>query len=301
MSFVFGPVSSRRFGLSLGIDLSPDRKRCNYDCLYCELKKADPIAFFDSPIEPDAIIQEVEAALKTCTPNVLTITANGEPTLYPYLNELVDRLNAIKRNAKLMILSNASAIGVPNVSDALSKIDIVKLSLDAAEPIAFKKIDRPQKNYSDLNAIINGMIAFRKRYKGTLAIEILLVDKVNDTPANFEALALALKKIAPDRIDIGTIERPSAYKVQAAAPERIRALADCLKGLNAQIIPNKHAVAKQSLNKSAILELLKRRSLGLSEAESILDQSSLELLNSLVTEGAIVVKTQGGKTFYALK
>ncbi|MDR1911717.1 MAG: radical SAM protein [Helicobacteraceae bacterium] len=300
MSFVFGPVSSRRFGLSLGIDLSPDRKRCNYDCLYCELKKADPIAFFDSPVEPNAIVQEVEAALKTCAPNVLTITANGEPTLYPYLNELVDRLNAIKKNAKLMILSNASAIGVPSVSRALAKMDIVKLSLDAAEPIAFKKVDRPQKNYSDLNAIIDGMIAFRKRYKGTLAIEILLVDKVNDTPANFDALALALKKIAPNRIDIGTIERPSAYKVEAAALETMQALADRLTGLNAQIIPSKHAITKQSLERSALLDLLKRRSLSLNEAAAILDQSSLELLNSLVSEGAIVIKTQGGKTFYAI-
>jgi wyosine [tRNA(Phe)-imidazoG37] synthetase (radical SAM superfamily) len=293
MSFVFGPVSSRRFGLSLGVDLSPDRKRCNYDCLYCELKSAAPIAVFDAPAEiadPAEIAREVEAALKTCTPDALTITANGEPTLYPYLGALIDRLKAIRGGAKLIILSNGSTIGVPSVSDALIKLDMVKLSLDAAEIIAFKKIDRPEKNYRNLSHIINDMIAFRKRYKGALIIEILLVAGVNDSLANFEALENALRLIAPDRIDIGTIERPSAYKVEAVANETMQILADRLSGLNAQIISSKHAIAKRSLDERALIETIARRPLSFSEADAILDAPTVALLETLLIIGAIAIK-----------
>jgi wyosine [tRNA(Phe)-imidazoG37] synthetase (radical SAM superfamily) len=110
-SLIFGPIVSRRFGISLGIDLSPDSKSCNFDCLYCELlsaKKSDTI------INPPAI-DEVLTALKRALglhPNseIITITANGEPTLYPYLDKLIDELNKIKQNKKLLILSNGSTI-----------------------------------------------------------------------------------------------------------------------------------------------------------------------------------------------
>lgn len=300
MRFVFGPVASRRFGLSLGVDLSPDRKRCNYDCLYCELSKAKPIAVFDDPADWREIASEVKEALKTCSPDKLTITANGEPTLYPYLNALIDELNAIKGDAKLTILSNGAAIGVPSVADALAKLDIVKLSLDAAESKAFKKVDRPESSFSDLNAIIESMASFRTRYRGELVIEILLVAGANDTRENFDALALALERIKPDRIDIGAIERPSAYKVQAASLETMRLFADRLFGLNARLIPSRHEIAKRSFDRAALLDLLKRRSLSAAEVAALFDEPTLELLNALVAESAIAAKTQGGKTFYAI-
>ncbi|MDR2638710.1 MAG: radical SAM protein [Helicobacteraceae bacterium] len=301
MRFVFGPVASRRFGLSLGVDLSPERKRCNYDCLYCELGGAKPIAVFDNPAPPSEIVREVKSALETCKPDKLTITANGEPTLYPYLDELIDDLNAIKGSAKLTILSNGSAIGVPSVAKALAKLDIVKLSLDAAEMKSFRKVDRPEKSWSDLGEQIESMARFRARYKGELAIEILLVKGANDTEANFAALAAALKKIAPDRVDIGSIERPSAYRVQAASIETMRSLLDRLAGLNAQIIPSAYAAAKQSLDKEALLALLNRRSLSFDEAAAILDDRSIALLNALVANGLVAIKTQSDKRFYALE
>ncbi|MDR2151842.1 MAG: radical SAM protein [Helicobacteraceae bacterium] len=239
MRFVFGPVSSRRFGLSLGVDLSLDRKRCNYDCLYCELSKAKRVNFFDEPADWQAIVSEVEAALKTRAPEKLTITANGEPTLYPYLDALIDGLNAIKGGAKLMILSNGSTIGDEATAKTLAKLDVVKLSLDAAEAKAFKKVDRPDKR-ADIEAIIEAMARFRARYAGEFVVEVLLVKGANDTETNFDALAIALGKIKPDRIDIGTIERPSAYAVQAVADETMRSLANRLTGLNARIIPARH-------------------------------------------------------------
>ncbi len=109
--YIFGPIQSRRFGLSLGIDLSPEHKSCNFDCLYCELKPAKVTDAITNPPLVTSVISEVKEALQEYQNiDVITITANGEPTLYPYLDVLVDELNNIKKDKKLLILSNASTI-----------------------------------------------------------------------------------------------------------------------------------------------------------------------------------------------
>jgi|GEM_PF-1836589 len=97
MKYLFGPVVSRRFGLSLGIDLSPTSKRCNFDCLYCELTPARPVLKYHSPPPPSEILEELERELfRFKGLDVITITANGEPTLYPYLEEIVKGVNRLK-------------------------------------------------------------------------------------------------------------------------------------------------------------------------------------------------------------
>jgi len=128
MSLTFGPVPSRRFGVSLGIDLSPNSKQCNFDCLYCELKASKTVSSQSNYPKVSDIIIEVKQALgKNKNIEVITITANGEPTLYPYLDELVDRLNLIKENKKILILSNGGTIYKKDIQQILNKIDIVKL------------------------------------------------------------------------------------------------------------------------------------------------------------------------------
>ncbi len=109
MQFIFGPVNSRRFGRSLGVDLSPAIKQCNFDCLYCELAPAAPLPKQQSVIEPHLIIKELQKHLHDNI-DVITITANGEPTLYPYLNELIKAIDAIKKDTKTLILSNGSLL-----------------------------------------------------------------------------------------------------------------------------------------------------------------------------------------------
>ncbi len=99
MKFIFGPVASRRFGTSLGIDLSPDSKQCNFDCLYCELAPAATVDTYTKVYTPKEIIAELEVSLKE-HPNteVITLTANGEPSLYPHLDELIQEIDKIKTN-----------------------------------------------------------------------------------------------------------------------------------------------------------------------------------------------------------
>ena len=125
--FIFGPVSSRRFGSSLGIDLSPDQKSCNFDCLYCELKKAKAVRTIKNEPKPEVIINELKRALGEFKDiDVITLTANGEPSLYSDLSSLITQINNIKTTQKSLILSNGSAVLNPNVACSLLKLDIVK-------------------------------------------------------------------------------------------------------------------------------------------------------------------------------
>jgi len=299
MRHIFGPVPSRRFGLSLGIDLSPEQKSCNFDCLYCELEPAKPTDTIPHPASPDTIAQEAQEALRRHPDvEVLTITANGEPTLYPYLDELIIQLNNIKNDKKLLILSNASTIHDPKIQNSLQKLDIVKLSLDCATPRCFRRLDRPLKNIQ-LPQIIEGMERFRQIYKGLLVIEILVVQGLNDNPEEFEKLGHILRKIGPDRIDLGTIDRPPAYDVKPVSYKRLFELAQYLNDIPVSIITRQHHRAKKlTLNEKELLHLFDLRPLSQEDIQSLFDASTLSLFHSLLDKNIIAPIRIGALTFY---
>ncbi|EAL9149252.1 radical SAM protein, partial [Campylobacter jejuni] len=193
MKILFGPVSSRRFGRSLGIDLSPSKKQCNFDCVYCELDPKKAQEKQDEIISIDKIISEVKAMLeKNIEFDFLTLTANGEPSLYPHLNELILSLRSIAKDKKLLILSNGTAVLDEDKFNALLKLDVVKFSLDSAVTKTFYRIDRALKNI-DLEKMIEKMADFRARFNGDLIMEILVVKDLNDNEEEFKALNQALK------------------------------------------------------------------------------------------------------------
>ncbi|QCT94820.1 radical SAM protein [Caminibacter mediatlanticus TB-2] len=294
--YIFGPVASRRFGMSLGIDLSPDKKRCNFDCIYCELEPSKPISFYDNPPQVDNIIDEVKEAIKEHSLDVLTITSNGEPTLYPYLNELIDKLKPL--NKKLLILSNSSTIMKKEIQNALKKLDIVKLSLDAITPTIFKKIDRPEKG-NDINDIIDGIIDFRKIYEKELIIEILVVKGINDKIEEFKKLNEVLKKIKPNRVDISTIDRPPAYNVEGVSIDRLFYLANFIENQNI-FIPTRKKIKFQieNLSKEVLLNTLKKRPFSESDIKNILDSHTQKIFNDLLKENLLEEIWVGGVKFY---
>ena len=234
-NIIFGPIPSRRFGISLGIDLSPSSKQCNFDCLYCELEKAKTVETMTRYPSVEEVINEVKASFeKHPKIDVITITANGEPTLYPYLDKLIDELNKIKKNAKTLILSNGSTIYDKKVYKALLKIDTVKLSLDCVSEKCFKKLDRVHSGI-DIDKIIESMIKFRKETTNILILEVLFVKTLNDKEEEIKALYEAIKKINPHRVDIGTIDRPPAYKVKPISFETLQSIAETFEGINVNI------------------------------------------------------------------
>ena len=299
MRYIFGPVNSRRFGLSLGIDLSPEQKACNFDCIYCELRAAKPLDHIPNPPKVEDIIKEVKEALfKYPDIDVITITSNGEPTLYKDLDRLVDELNKIKKDKKLLILSNGSLIYKKDIQKTLSKIDIVKLSLDCATKRCFKKIDRPLKGI-DLEKIIEGMIEFRKIYKGTLIIEILVVKGINDKEEEFIKLNEVLQKIKPDRVDIGTIDRPPAYKVEPVTYEKLYTLSKYLKNLPVNIVSRKNVKAlNEDLSEEDIINTLKHRPFTLEDIKTVFSKKSYEIFKKLVDKKVIKTKKVSNVIFY---
>ncbi len=297
---IFGPVLSRRFGLSLGVDLVGEGvKKCNYDCLYCELPKGEKVSAIDNPKAPELIVSEVREALsKNPDIDFITLTANGEPTLYPRLYELALMLNEIKGGKKLLILSNGSTICDDEVRKALKLFDVVKLSLDSALDSSFKKIDRPINTAP--KELIEAMASFKKEFGGVLVLETLFVKNVNDSNENIEALNEAYKKISPDRIDLSTIDRPPAYRVEAVSPERLREIAAMLdKDLMVSIAARKSEGSKaRSFRKEEIIYSLKNRPFSVFDIETLFDEPSKRVFEEMKKEGLIKEREIAGTKFY---
>jgi wyosine [tRNA(Phe)-imidazoG37] synthetase (radical SAM superfamily) len=299
--YTFGPVSSRRFGVSLGIDLSPDQKSCNFDCLYCELPKATRTDTINHPPSVNAVIDEVHGALiKHPLTEVITITANGEPTLYPHLEKLIDILVTIKGERRLLILSNASTLHNSRIRRTLAKLDTVKLSLDCVTPRCFTRIDRPLN--IGIETVIESLKEFRREFAGELVIEILLVAGINDTLEEFHAFAPVLKAIRPDRIDIGTIDRPPAYDVLPVPYEKIALLAEALEGLPVTIVTKKgNTDARSPYSEEEILSTFAKRPFTQEDVEHLLDEDSVTRLKALVASKKVETRMQNGILFYHTK
>ncbi len=298
---IFGPVNSRRFGKSLGIDLSPSFKQCNFDCVYCELKGAKTVGKMQDIVSVKDVIDALKKALKKHKDlDVITITANGEPTLYPYLDELILEINRIKQENKLLILSNGANIVDKNIADALSKIDIVKISLDCASKKCFKKIDRPYSNI-DLDEVIKSMKSFSRDYKGSLVIEILVVKGINDKDEEFEKLNTILNEIKPDRVDISTIDRPPAYDVQRVKTSKLKELSEKLENLHVSIAYRKdYEGKKESFSEAGILNLISKRPQSESDIELYFDNDSKIKFKNMLKKSIIKEEVIAGTKFFVV-
>ncbi len=284
MQTIFGPVISRRFGSSLGIDLSPSHKQCNFDCLYCELAPAPTITQQQQSVSVEQITTELTQALQE-HPNidVITITANGEPTLYPYLDELIDAIDALKGSVETLILTNSAALVDPKVCNTLLKFDQVKLSLDAVSHDIFQKIDRPHGDI-DILHVKEAVIAFSKRYSGKLYIEILFVDTLNNTPEEIARLNETLLHVECERIDLGTIDRPPAYPVTGVSYRELHEIAQQFDAsLPIHIASRQHAESCQShYSDEEIINTLDKRPLTREDIALLFDAPSQKRLTKLI-------------------
>jgi len=303
MGIIFGPINSRRFGKSLGIDLSPNRKQCNFDCLYCELKPSKVIDRYLDIIDIDEVKKELDIALKRYSDiSVITVTANGEPTLYPYLDKLIDYINMVKGDKKSLILSNSSTIDKIETQNSLLKFDIVKLSLDCATKRCLKRLDRAEKSIN-IDSIKRGILEFKKEFKNRLVIEILFVKGINDNRDEILKLNQFLEKLNPARVDIGSIDRPPAYRVKPLSYRELREIS--LKfnpRLPINIVSRKNIDIRPSYySKEQILDTLKKRPLTREDIEVLFDKKSRENLDDLLQKGNIESIERLNYTFFTIK
>ena len=299
-NIIFGPVNSRRFGMSLGIDLSPAIKQCNFDCLYCELA---PMATVDKQIKTITVDEIIHAL----TPHlhdkidVITLTANGEPTLYPYISELIDEIDKIKGQTQTLILTNSATLTDDNVYKALLKLDQVKLSLDAVSPDIFKKIDRPHKSI-DVDDIVQKVISFSEEYRGKLFIEILFVHTLNDTKEEVKKLNDVLLKVNATRVDLGTIDRPPAYPVVGISYKELYEISLLFdNSIPIHIASRVHAEPNNAYySEEDILNTLDKRPLTQADIDLLFDETSKENLQKLLKQGKIVIKSNDNLDFFRL-
>jgi len=300
MNIIFGPIHSRRFGKSLGVDLSPSKKQCNFDCLYCELDPAKTMDSYDDVVSVEQVTTTLKQALEEHNDiDFITLTANGEPTLYPYLSELIDEINVFKGLTKTLILSNASTIDDPKIQEALLKLDEVKLSLDCATQKCLKKLDR---SHSDIEVenIKAGMLEFKSKYSGPLVIEILIVKTLNDSEEEIGKLNEYLLKLQPTRIDIGTIDRPPAFDVKAVSYEELLHISHLFDStLPVYIASRKKAdISSDSYSYEEILETLSKRPLTQEDIEALFDEESQKRVENLLHKQKIKLVETNGVNFY---
>jgi wyosine [tRNA(Phe)-imidazoG37] synthetase (radical SAM superfamily) len=297
-SIIFGPIPSRRFGISLGIDLSPAKKQCNFDCLYCELEGAKTVDKMDEYPSVKDIIKEINNSFKIHPIiDVLTLTCNGEPTLYPKLNELIDEINKIKGSTKTLILSNGSTIYKEDIFNTLLKIDIVKLSLDCVSEKCFKKLDRVNSSV-ETQKIVPSMIEFSQKTQKDLVLEILFVKDLNDKDEEISLLYQALIQINPTRVDIGTIDRPPAYDVKPVSYEFLQSVANKFININVNIVYKNRPKSIQSFSLNEITSMLKRRPLTREDIENMFDIESKNILDSLIKDEIVTIIDSSGVDFY---
>lgn len=302
-NIVFGPIHSRRFGISLGIDLSPSKKQCNFDCLYCELGGAKTMQSMQDVISIEQVLQSLSLRLKDdINLDVITVSANGEPTLYPYLYELIISIKEkIQGRYKTLILSNGSRFGQVDVQKALREFDIVKFSLDCFSAQCFKKLDRPNKTL-DIEEIKSGIKAFAQTYNGELVAEILVLKDLNDNLEEMKLLANFMREVGVNRVDLGTLDRPPAYRIQGVDFETLHELCSAFDGLCVSIPVRKEVALEYKTvlrSEGDLLELLKKRPISLDEFSLLFDGE--QICKKMLKDEKIIIKKVANMRFFAPK
>jgi wyosine [tRNA(Phe)-imidazoG37] synthetase (radical SAM superfamily) len=264
MKYLFGPVNSRRLGLSQGVDIIP-AGICNFNCIYCEVNRPKQLSSERLEYTPvKEIIREIDSIFTNReladAIDVFTITASGEPTLHASIGTII---KAIKERTKkpVTVLTNGGLLHLPEVRDDLALADIVVPSLDAALNKSFRKINRPAPD-TDLETIISGIATFKQEFKGQLWLEVLLVKEINDRPEDIAALKEAISAIKPHKVQLNSVIRPPFESFcKPVLPEELETIAQKL-GNTVEIIANfskKDKIINKDIQQCDIIELLKRR------------------------------------------
>ena len=239
MKYIYGPIKSRRLGLSLGLSLSLD-KICDLDCIYCQWGSVGKTVLERKEYTGAAeIIMELKSWMQKNPKEAqelkfVTLSGLGEPTLNTCIGELIERIKNIT-GLKIAVITNSTLLGDPVVRKGLLKADLIVPSLDAVDPEIFKQIDRPHAGIK-LNEIIDGLVALRKEFRGQIWLEVMLVSGINDDFSHIEELKRVIQRINPDKIQINSPVRSTAEKnVLPVDKVKLKKIKEIF-GDNAQII-----------------------------------------------------------------
>ena len=222
---VFGPVPSRRLGISLGVDLVVS-KSCNLNCIFCECGATKKIQLERKRFKDmNEILEEISTVLKVIKPDYITFSGSGEPTLSLDLGNISKAIKEdLKYQGKICLITNSLLLADENLMKELEYIDLIVPTLNTLTQDIFEKIVRPDYRTS-VEEIRKGFINLNKsNYKGKIWIEIFILENINDSDKNFVDIANFLKSenIRYDKIQLNTIDRVGAERdLKAISFEKI--------------------------------------------------------------------------------
>jgi len=268
--YLFGPVPSRRFGLSLGVDLVP-RKTCTLNCVFCEVGPTTCLTIDRKEYIPTSEVERelTEWCAGPASPkrseasggkaDVVSVTGSGEPTLHTGFGDILAFIKN-KIRIKSVLLTNSTLLYLPDVRRSAASADIVKVTLSAWDEDSFRKIARPHPDLC-FALFLEGLQLFRREYSGTIWMEVFIVPGMNSDLEQVKAIAKLARTIHPDRIQLNTAVRPTAESRVGAMPEHFLNEISVLFEPKAEVIAKFTGTGsgKENIDQSAILAMLKRR------------------------------------------
>jgi len=303
---LFGPVPSRRLGISLGIDLVP-LKTCSYNCVYCECGKTTHLTTERREyVDTGEVIEELREYLGS-SPRLdyITLAGSGEPTLHSGVGKIIGFLKAEFPAYRVAVLTNGSLLSDPAVRADLMEADLVIPTLNAVSEQAFKKINRPHRDITP-TAVIEGITAFTRDFSGAVWLEVFIVPGINDGDEEIGLIDAAITAIGPDKVQLNTLDRPGAVAwVEPADDAALRRIAALITGAPVEIVgalPSRETVASFHEEVAGfILAMVSRRPAtadDLARATGLHKNEVNKYIQYLLESGRITTKTGERGTFF---
>jgi wyosine [tRNA(Phe)-imidazoG37] synthetase (radical SAM superfamily) len=294
-------------GRSLGVDLVP-RKICTYDCIYCQVGKTTEKTLLRKEYIPkDEVLEEVRTFLSKRDSPVdhISLSGSGEPTLHSKIGSVIEGIKEMT-SIPVAVLTNGSLLFLEEVREDLIPSDIVLPSLDAVSTDVFSRINRPSRGLT-VEKMIDGLVEFRKAYKGQIWLEILFCKGVNDSGSELLQMKKTADRIRPDLIHLNTVVRPpsdpSAISLGQKEMEEIRSFFGGKASIISEFDRHLFPTPERDL-KDEILRILRRRPLSLTDLSKWMGISQTELdgyLRLMVEDGKIRARPFANLIYYEIK
>jgi wyosine [tRNA(Phe)-imidazoG37] synthetase (radical SAM superfamily) len=302
-NYLYGPVPSRRLGLSLGVDIVP-AKVCTLDCIYCQLgRTTDKTVQRKAFVPLDAVLRELREKLaRGVKADFVTISGSGEPTLNAEFGELIDRIREITR-IPVALITNGTLLHCEDVRRDCGKADVVLPSLDAGDEQTFQKVNRPHTSIS-IEKLVSGLVKFREEFEGQIWLEVFFVDRINTDAEQIAKIGRLIQRIRPDKVQLNTAVRPTAE------PEARQLEAGRLQQIAAQFGEGCEVIAdfaaaqlgKHIENQAeSVLSMLKRRPCSLHDICSSLGMhrnDAIKYVTHFQQQGLVNSEQRGGIIFF---
>jgi wyosine [tRNA(Phe)-imidazoG37] synthetase (radical SAM superfamily) len=303
--YLFGPVPSRRFGRSLGVDLTP-YKTCSLDCVFCQLgRTTEKTVTREEYIPTEEVIKELEEWLRTDgKADYITLSGSGEPTLHKCFGEVLQFIRN-KTRIPAVLLTNGTTLHLPEVRESASLANIVKVSLSAWDQASYKWVNRPhpELHFDDL---VEGQRAFRIQFTGKMWMEVFLIRGMNSMRDDISKLAHIAEKIKPERIQLNTAVRPPAEDFAAALSRKNMEELTHFFNPPAEVIAEFTVKSSEHVeaNQETIFSMLQRRPCTAEQIAEVFDMHLNEVskyIGILMRSNKIDVERNKSTIYYAAK